>query len=100
MTVRAYVRVSTDRQADVGHGMDAQRNAIQGEADRRGWESLRWYTDGGQSGKDLDRPAMQRLLRDVRRGDVLVVAKLDRLSRSLVDFAGLMERAQRERWTL
>jgi DNA invertase Pin-like site-specific DNA recombinase len=43
---------------------------------------------------------MPELLRDVRRGDVLIVAKLDRLSRSLVDFAALMERAQRERWNI
>lgn len=100
MTVRAYTRVSTADQATNGHGLAAQRNAIEAEADRRGWTGLRWYEDGGYSGKDLDRPAMRDLLGSVRRGDTLIVAKLDRLSRSLVDFASLMERAQRERWNV
>jgi DNA invertase Pin-like site-specific DNA recombinase len=98
--VRAYLRVSTADQALTGHGLDAQRAAIQAEADRRGWSDVTWYVDGGRSGKDLDRPAMKDLLSDVRRGDVVVVAKLDRLSRSLVDFAALMERAQRHRWNV
>lgn len=43
---------------------------------------------------------MRDLLGQVRRGDVLVVSRLDRLSRSLTDFAGLMERAQRQRWNV
>gem|GEM_PF-652849 len=100
MVIRAYVRVSTADQAANGHGLDAQRATITSEADRRGWTALHWYSDGGQSGKDMDRPAMQRLLRDVHRGDALVVARLDRLSRSLTDFATLMERAQREHWNV
>lgn len=100
MTVRAYIRVSTADQATNGHGPAAQRSAIEAEADRRGWTGLRWYEDGGYSGKDLDRPAMRDLLGSVRQGDTLIVAKLDRLSRSLVDFASLMERAQRERWNV
>ena len=80
MTVRAYVRVSTTEQATNGHGLDAQRATIAAEADRRGWTDLAWYEDGGASGKDMDRPAMRRLLADVRRDDVLVVSRLDRLS--------------------
>lgn len=100
MTVRAYVRVSTDSQAATGHGLDAQKKTIAAEADRRGWEDVAWYVDGGFSGKDLERPAMTALLTEVRRGDVLVIAKLDRLSRSLSDFAGLMERAQRQHWNV
>ncbi len=100
MTVRAYVRVSTDSQAASGHGLAAQRLTITAEADRRGWEDVVWYVDGGFSGKDLDRPAMADLLSVIRRGDVLVIAKLDRLSRSLSDFAALMERAQRQKWNV
>jgi DNA invertase Pin-like site-specific DNA recombinase len=83
VTVRAYIRVSTADQATNGHGLAAQRSAIEAEAERRGWTGLRWYEDGGYSGKDLDRPAMRDLLGSVRRGDTLIVAKLDRLSRSL-----------------
>jgi len=100
VTVRAYVRVSTDSQAASGHGLAAQRLTITAEADRRGWEDVVWYVDGGFSGKDLDRPAMADLLSVIRRGDVLVIAKLDRLSRSLSDFAALMERAQRQKWNV
>ena len=51
------------------------------------------YDDGGYSGGDTDRPALQRLLGDVRSGkiDVIVVYKVDRLTRSLADFAKLVE---------
>lgn len=100
MVIRAYVRVSTSDQATNGHGLDAQRATIKAEAERRGWTAMHWYEDGGASGKDMDRPAMQRLLSDVHRGDVLVVSRLDRLSRSLSDFAALMERAQRQHWNV
>lgn len=99
-TVRAYLRVSTNDQATNGHGLDAQRARINAESIQRDWPEFCWYVDGGESGKDLDRPQMQRLLADMRRGDVLVVSKLDRLSRSLADFAMLLELAQKRGWTL
>jgi DNA invertase Pin-like site-specific DNA recombinase len=100
MTVRAYVRVSTGRQAENGHGLAAQRAAIKAEAERRGWRSVMYYADEGWSGRDMARPAMTKMLSEVKRRDVVIVARLDRLSRSLVDFAALMLRAQSERWTL
>jgi DNA invertase Pin-like site-specific DNA recombinase len=100
VTVRGYLRVSTADQVANGHGLDAQKTAIKAEADRRGWHTVQWYRDGGESGKDLQRPAMQKLLGQLRRGDHLVVARLDRLSRSLSDFAALMEQAQRQKWNL
>lgn len=55
------------------------------------------YDDGGFSGANVDRPAFQRLMRDVDEGrvDVVVVYKIDRLSRSLLDFASLMERLRK-----
>src|SRR2546430_187332 len=59
-----------------------------------GWTLVRSkYDDGGFSGGDTDRPALQRLLGDVRSGkiDVIVVYKVDRLTRSLADFAKLVE---------
>lgn len=99
MTVRAYCRVSTTEQREEGYGLDAQRTTIRDEAQRRGWTSIAWYEDG-KSGKDMDRPDMTRLLDDVKPGDVVVVSKLDRLSRSLSDFAALVERAQHEGWTV
>jgi DNA invertase Pin-like site-specific DNA recombinase len=100
MTVRAYLRVSTDQQADSGAGLAAQRDAIEREAAHRGWDDVEWYVDGGFSGKDLERPQMARLLSEIMRGDLLVTAKVDRLSRSLVDFATLVERSQKAGWSI
>ena len=79
------------------NSLDAQREAgvayIQSQR-AEGWVALPdRYDDGGVSGGTLERPALQRLLRDVEAGliDVIVVYKIDRLSRSLMDFAKLME---------
>lgn len=97
-----YVRVSTEEQADSRAGMEAQKAAILSEAERRGWTVVRVIEDAGWSGKDLNRPGIQEALAALksRKADTLVVAKLDRLSRSLLDFCALMDRAQREHWAL
>lgn len=102
-TMIGYLRVSTDEQASSGLGLTAQRDTIQRYADQHGWDIV-WYEDAGLSAKSLDRPALQEVLsrlhlkkRDV---DGLVVAKLDRLSRSVPDFAGLLELARARRWSL
>ena len=79
------------------NSLDAQREACEAYvASQRseGWAAIREpYDDGGVSGGTLDRPALQRLLADVEAGliDVIVVYKIDRLSRSLMDFARLVE---------
>jgi DNA invertase Pin-like site-specific DNA recombinase len=100
----AYLRCSTEEQADSRAGLDAQRAAILAEATRRGWDEadLTFIEDAGFSGKNLDRPGIETALDALRhrKADTLVVSKLDRLSRSLVDFAGLMDRASREHWAL
>src|SRR5271170_3599431 len=79
------------------NSLDAQREAceayIKSQA-HEGWRLVRTgYDDGGLSGASLDRPALQELLGDVRGGkiDVIVVYKVDRLTRSLADFAKLVE---------
>ncbi|MFT4157579.1 MAG: recombinase family protein [Microbacterium sp.] len=101
----AYLRVSTDQQADSGLGLDAQRDTIQRYADAHGWET-EWYEDAGLSAKNMDRPQLQaaldRLNVPAKKRDVdgLLVAKLDRLSRSLADFADLLERARARQWSL
>jgi DNA invertase Pin-like site-specific DNA recombinase len=99
--VVGYLRVSTEEQARSGLGLEAQRERITQEAERRGW-SVEWITDDGYTAATLDRPGITRALTALRshEADALVVAKLDRLSRSLLDFAGLMERAQREKWNV
>ena len=93
-----YTRVSTD------HGLEQDFNSLDAQYDasqayirsqaHAGWTLLRArYDDGGFSGGNTERPALQRLLLDVRAGkvDVIVVYKVDRLTRSLADFAKLVE---------
>lgn len=100
MRVIGYVRVSTAEQAISRAGLDAQRAAIAAEAERRGWTLVATIEDAGYSARDLKRPGIRQAL-DVLaagQGDALVVAKLDRLSRSMLDFAAIMARAQKESW--
>jgi DNA invertase Pin-like site-specific DNA recombinase len=102
MRVLAYARVSTQEQADSKAGLEAQKAAIAAEARRRGWTIVETIEDAGYSAKDLKRPGIKRALEELERGraDALVVAKLDRLSRSMIDFTRLMRQAQRQNWAL
>src|SRR5438477_1458962 len=93
-----YTRVSTDQGLEQDfNSLDAQYDASQAyirSQAHAGWSLLRAkYDDGGFSGGNTDRPALQRLLEDVRAGrvDIIVVYKVDRLTRSLADFAKLVE---------
>jgi site-specific DNA recombinase len=97
-----YTRKSTEEGLDQEfNSLQAQREA--GEAFILSQKHMGWtlipdqYDDGGYGGGNLDRPALQRLLQDIERGriDCVVVYKVDRLSRSLLDFARLMERFER-----
>ncbi len=102
MRVIGYIRVSTDEQGDSGAGLAAQESTIRAEVERRGWELVDIRTDVA-SGKSLrKRDELGRTLRDLASGhaDVLVVAKLDRLSRSVMDFAAIMETAKSEGWSI
>src|SRR6266516_7865806 len=93
-----YTRVSTDQGLDQEfNSLDAQYDAasayIKSQA-HAGWALIRSrYDDGGYSGGSTDRPDLQRLLDDIRarKIDVIVVYKVDRLTRSLADFAKLVE---------
>ncbi len=102
MRTIAYMRVSTEEQARSGLGLEAQQDRITDEVDRRGWELAATITDDGMSGSNLDRPGITEALTMIEAGDAdaLMVAKLDRLSRSLLDFAALMDRSRREGWAL
>ena len=81
MHVLGYLRVSTEEQARSGLGMEAQRERITQEADRRGWQ-VTWITDDGYTAAHLDRPGITAALAALRthEADALVVAKLDRLT--------------------
>jgi site-specific DNA recombinase len=93
-----YTRVSTEQGLEQDYNsLNAQHDASQAyirSQAHAGWTLLRGkYDDGGFSGGNTERPALQRLLQDVRAGklDVIVVYKVDRLTRSLADFARLVE---------
>jgi DNA invertase Pin-like site-specific DNA recombinase len=94
--------VSTEEQKGSGAGLAAQRAAILAEGERRGWKLVDVIEDAGYSAKDLRRPGVRLALDVLRRGDAdaLVVSKLDRLSRSMLDFASIMATAQKQRWGL
>jgi site-specific DNA recombinase len=93
-----YTRKSTEHNLDLEfNSLDAQREACEAYIKSQAHEGWRLvpdrYDDGGLSGASLDRPALQKLLADVRAGkiNIVVVYKVDRLTRSLADFAKLVE---------
>lgn len=103
MRIVGYLRVSSGEQAQNGSGLAAQEAAIRAEAERRGWDLVDLYRDAGSSGRSLDgRPALSAALSAVEAGEAegLVVARVDRLSRSLSDFAALVERSRRRGWAV
>ena len=101
-----YTRKSSEEGLDMEfNSLDAQREACEAYiASQRseGWlELAARYDDGGFSGGSLERPALKRLLADIEEGvvDIVVVYKIDRLSRSLMDFAKLVEAFERNEVT-
>ena len=93
-----YTRKTSEEGLELAfNSLDAQREACAAYIDSQrheGWLALDdRYDDGGYSGGTLERPALQRLIRDIEEGkvDTIVCYKIDRLSRSLVDFVKLVE---------
>ncbi len=95
-----YVRVSTDEQAKSGLSLEAQTSVLTAEAERRGWEVAAVLVDELSAKRGSKRPQWQtaRELLANAEADVLVATRLDRMSRSVVDFAALMAAAQDEGW--
>ena len=91
--VAIYVRVSTREQAEEGYSIGAQIEKLRKYCEIKGWIVVEEYVDAGFSGGSLKRPAMERLIRDVKKGkfDMVLVYKLDRLSRSQKDTLYLIE---------
>jgi len=102
MKTIGYVRVSTDKQADRGVSLDAQAEKIRAMAVVHSSELLDMIVDGGESAKSLNRPGMARLLALVDAGEVqvVIIAKLDRLTRSVKDLCTLLERFSKRGVTL
>ena len=88
-----YVRVSTDEQVEEGISLRTQRARIRAYAKAHGWELRRIYADEGVSGKTLERPGLQKMLKEVsgRRGEVVIVYRLSRLSRNTRDLLLMSE---------
>ena len=82
-----YVRVSTDDQRDNGYSIDSQLRMIKEYCEKNEYDIVDVYNDAGHSGKDLMRPEMQRLLKDIKskKIDKLVAIKVDRLTRNNYD---------------
>ena len=95
-----YARVSTTDQGQNGGSLDGQLDSLERLAAERGWIVVGRLTDTA-SGSTLDRPGITEALARLAAGEasVLAVAKLDRLSRSVGDFAATLSRSQAEGWT-
>lgn len=94
MKIACYIRVSTEMQVSEGYSLDAQRDRLLNYCKSQdNWEIYDWYIDEGESAKDLKRKDMQRLLLDATKGlfDVVLVYKLDRLTRSVRDLHRLLD---------
>lgn len=88
-----YCRVSTDEQAQDGLSLDYQQSRIRAYAESQDWELVEFYIDAGYSGKDTNRPELRRMLADIDSGiaDILIVLKIDRISRRQRDLLNLLE---------
>lgn len=93
MRTGLYARVSTDDQAREGVSLRAQQDSMVAFCRAQGWIPVDVYLDDGYSGSSLDRPALNRLRRDVAGGrlDLVLVWRLDRLTRRVVDLHALLE---------
>ena len=101
MRLIAYTRVSTTDQALNGHGLDAQRAAITKAAEHHGWSIASWASDPGVSGKRIG-GNLAHALDECKDGvaDGIVVTKVDRISRSFVNFGLILDRSLSESWAL
>jgi DNA invertase Pin-like site-specific DNA recombinase len=103
MRVVGYVRVSkADGQSDDRHSITAQCAAIEKASEYHAWQLVGIERDNGKTGAHTRRDGFQSALATLKRGDadMLVAARLDRLSRSISDFAGLLRDPERQGWKL
>lgn len=88
-----YIRVSTDFQAEEGYSIEAQKEQLTAYCVSKSIKNYDYYIDGGWSGSNIERPEIQRLIKDVKEDKIshVIVYKLDRLSRSQKDTLYLIE---------
>lgn len=94
--VAIYIRVSTKRQVEEGVSLSAQRERLEKMCETNGYIIYKVYADEGKSGKDTNRPAFQEMMKDMREGkfDKILVMKLDRISRSVIDLEIMIKEMQ------
>ena len=92
--VALYCRVSSQDQADEGYSLGEQSDRLKKYSEVMGWQVYKIYVDPGYSGGNIDRPALNELIKDVKAGEIdkVVVHKLDRLSRNQFDILYLIEK--------
>ena len=98
-----YTRVSTDKQVSNGLSLDSQQDVIREAAKSRALKLGTIYTDAGISGSTITaRPALNEALQELAQGRAagLIVCKIDRICRSTLDYINLLDRAEKEHWTL
>lgn len=88
-----YTRVSTDEQAREGVSLENQENKIRAYAESQEWELVKIYREEGYSGKVINRPELNKMLSDIKEGDIdtVLVYKVDRLTRKQKDLWHLLE---------
>lgn len=88
-----YARVSTEDQAREGMSIDTQLDKLTAYAKLQGWDNIVPFVDEGESAKDMNRPAMKRLIELVKKGKVarVITMTVDRLSRNLLDMLNFIE---------
>ncbi len=94
--VAIYARVSTEDQAKEGFSLDSQIEKLRSYCKARGWEIAGEYIDDGYSGRDVRRPAYQKMMEDIDNWDVLLVMKMDRIHRNSKNFMLMMEELRRK----
>ena len=93
MKVAIYARVSTEEQAKEGFSIPAQKERLRAFCQSQGWTIVKEYIEEGWSAKNLERPQMKKMLRDIKKGeiDIVLVYRLDRLTRSVLDLYVLLK---------
>ncbi|QBP06974.1 putative serine integrase [Virgibacillus phage Mimir87] len=93
MKTAVYIRVSTDEQVNEGYSISAQKQKLKAFCVSQGWDVVGLYADEGISAKDTNRPYLQRMIQDIKNGEIecVLVYRLDRLTRSVFDLYKLLE---------
>jgi site-specific DNA recombinase len=91
MRTAIYIRVSTEEQANEGYSIPAQTERLRAFCQSQSWQIVAEYIEEGISGKDTDRPQLNKLLKNLDNIDIVLVYKLDRLTRSVLDLYSLLQ---------